>query len=466
MQKTTLSVLFPTDLGFKTKEIRFDGYPIKKTADTKLVVYELQNIPAIKPEDLAPASGFLPKLMMAVEKFNLEGVDGTAATWKEYGLWFSEKILKDTDDLSDDAKQKAKELVGAETDPIKKAKIIYKNVQSKTRYISVQVGIGGFKPMHDKEVDRLGYGDCKALTNYTKSLLAAVDVPSYNTELFGDRTKLDIMSDFASLQGNHVMLCIPNNSKNIFLECTNQTNPFGYQANFTDDRSVLILKPDGGEIVKTKQYTDQENTQISNGKFELDENGNITGSISIISEESQYGKKLLLEKLTANDKDKHYKEYWDNIGNLKIVATAYKNDKDKISFDETVTITAENYGKMNGNDMLVPINCYNHYSENLSRIRNRKTPFEIQRGFYDYDEIEVNFSKNLLVSYIPEKVEINNKYVEYKTEIIKKDDQKLIYKRSFLLKSGLFPKTEYESYRQTMDQIERNDNAKIILTKN
>ena len=57
-----------------------------------------------------------------------------------------------------------------ETDPIEKAKIVYKYMQEKTRYISVQVGIGGFKPMLAKDVDRLGYGDCKALSNYTKAL--------------------------------------------------------------------------------------------------------------------------------------------------------------------------------------------------------------------------------------------------------------------------------------------------------
>jgi hypothetical protein len=39
------------------------------------------------------------------------------------------------------------------------------------------------------DVDRLGYGDCKALTNYTKSTLAAVDVASYNVVLYGDSTK-------------------------------------------------------------------------------------------------------------------------------------------------------------------------------------------------------------------------------------------------------------------------------------
>jgi hypothetical protein len=55
-------------------------------------------------------------------------------------------------------------------EPIMKAKLIYDYVQQKSRYVSIQVGIGGWKPMDASDVDRLGYGDCKGLTNYTKAL--------------------------------------------------------------------------------------------------------------------------------------------------------------------------------------------------------------------------------------------------------------------------------------------------------
>jgi transglutaminase-like putative cysteine protease len=45
----------------------------------------------------------------------------------------------------------------------KKAKKIYQYLQNKTRYISVQIGIGGFQPVTAADVDRLGYGDCKGI---------------------------------------------------------------------------------------------------------------------------------------------------------------------------------------------------------------------------------------------------------------------------------------------------------------
>ncbi len=234
------------------------NFKIKTIADSPTQLqYEANNIVAEKYEDYTPATKVFPRVMMGLENFNLEGVDGTAKNWKEYGKWFSENILIGTTNLSEEAKAKIKTLVGTETDPIKKAKIVYKFVQEKSRYVSVQVGIGGFKPMLASDVDRLGYGDCKALSNYTRALLEVVGVPSYYTELYGDRDIRDIEADFFSIQGNHVILCVPHKDESIFLECTSQDDPFGFQANFTDDRDVVVMKPEGGEIIHTKKYHDK-----------------------------------------------------------------------------------------------------------------------------------------------------------------------------------------------------------------
>jgi hypothetical protein len=467
VEKSILNVYYPSNLGFKKKEFNFLNFQIKKTVDTSSQLsYAVENIVALKPEDMSPYfQNIYPKVIMGLELFNLEGVDGTAKNWKEYGQWFSEKILLGTDNLPEETISKIKNLIGSETDPIKKAKIVYNYVQNKSRYISVQVGIGGFKPMLANDVDRLSYGDCKALTNYTRALLSAVDVPSYYTELYGDSDKTDIESDFSSLQGNHVILAVPNKGDYIFLECTSQDNPFGYQANFTDDRNVVVIRPEGGEIVRTKNYEAKDNTQISKGNYSISEIGDFNGNLSIVSEGTQYGKKYYLEKLPPTENEAHYKSYWDNINNLKINKTSFSNDKEKIVFIENVQINAENYGAISGNKILFIVNAYNQYSGNLKKIRNRHNPFEIQRGFLDTDETNIVLPNGFIIEALPDNVELTTKYGIYKTEIIKKDGANLIYKRSFLLKKGLYPKEEYEEFRLFIEKIKRNDNSKIVITK-
>jgi hypothetical protein len=82
----------------------------------------------------------------------------------------------------------------------------------------VQVGIGGWKPMLAGDVDRLGYADCKGLSNYTKALLKEIGVESNYAVIYGGRDIKSMDNEFSSVEGNHVVLCIPNDEKYIWLE--------------------------------------------------------------------------------------------------------------------------------------------------------------------------------------------------------------------------------------------------------
>ncbi|WP_348799848.1 DUF3857 domain-containing protein [Flavobacterium adhaerens] len=467
VEKSILNVSYPSNLGFKHKEFNFSNFNIEKTTDnsTQLSLVATKII-AQREEAVSPSfSTLFPRVMMGLELFHLEGVDGNAKSWAEFGKWYNEKILTGTTDLPEVTKTKIKTLIGNETDPIKKAQIIYKYVQEKSRYVSIQVGIGGWKPMLASDVDHLGYGDCKALSNYTKALLNVVEVPSYNVVLYGSARKRDIETDFVSMQGNHMILAIPNKEKYVFLECTSQDDPFGYQGTFTDDRNVLVIKPDGGEIVRTSIYEDIANTQISKGNYSIAENGDFSGKVGITSEGIQYNQKFRNDKLSPTDMEKFYKEYWSTINNLKIRKITFKNDTDKVSFTENAEITAANYGNVTANKMIFALNAFNPLTESVKRIRNRKNPMEIQRGSIDIDEIEIALPTSFSIEFLPTNVEIKGKFGEYEAEFVKKDNNNIVYKRKFFLKKGLYTNKEYDEFRLFMEQISRNDNAKIILTK-
>ena len=468
VEKSVINVSYPAALGFKKKENHFEGFQIAKTTDSATSLsYTASNITARRYEDQSLTfSDIFPKLQLGLEVFHLEGVDGTAKNWKEFGQWYSDKVLSGTIEISEATKLKMKNLVGNEKDPIKKARIIYDYVQKKSRYVSIQVGIGGWKPMLASDVDRLGYGDCKALSNYTRALLSAVDVSSYNTVLFGDSRKRDIDGDFVSLQGNHMILSVPDGDNYVWLECTSQDNPFGYQANFTDDRDVLVMKPEGGEIVHTKSYINKENAQFSKSSYLLSETGNLSCITAIVSQGSQYGNKYRLEYDSPVDRDEHYKKYWAGINNLKIKKTQFFNDKDQIKFTENIELDAVNYGNLSGGKMMFAVNPLNQISGNIKRIRNRKTPFEISRGYFDEDEISITLPTGYQIESMPENFEISGKFGDYKTELIRKEDNKLTYNRIAYIKKGMYAGNEYEEYRLFMEKIARNDNAKIILVKN
>ena len=466
-EKSMMSITALPELGFKYKELNFSSkYDVKIEKSENTTTFVGSNLKALKYEELSPS--FLkvyPHVMMGLSLFHLEGIDGAATDWKEMGLWFSNSILAGTSELPESTIIKIKELVGSEKDPIEKAKIVYEFVQQKTRYVSIQEGIGGWRPMLAKDVDRLGYGDCKALSNYTKSLLDAVGVPSYYTRLYGDTTIKGVVPDFVSMQSNHVILAVPTETKMYWLECTSQTTPFGFQGTFTDHRNVLVLKPTGGEIIETQHYNPKDNVQSTNAKYQIDETGKINGTITISSKGTQYENKYLNKSKSAESLNTFYKDYFGYINNLKLNKVKFTDNKNTIEFTEDLEIEAANYAEANNGKLMFVINAFNNYQSTPKRYRTRENPFEISRGYYDQDEIEISIPVNYVVEAMPNAVEIKNKFGAYHMEIASKTNSTIIYKRTLLINEGLYESTEYDDYRLFKEQVAKNDNAKIVLTQ-
>jgi len=467
IQKSEFNISYPSNLGFKYKEYNIDNKNIIKTEKSNFVSFSVENIPAERYEDFAlSVNKTFPYVLFGLDNFYYEGYSGNTKSWSEFSSWYYNSLIKDTEELSKETQAKIKDLVGNETDPIKKAKIVYKYMQDKTRYVSIQLGIGGLKPMLVDDVDRLGYGDCKALSNYTRMLLKTVGVESFLTIIYGGREIIDFDKDFVSLsQGNHMILAIPSNDKMIFLECTSQVDPFGYQGRFTDDRYALLIKPEKGELIKTNEYNEKVSSQLLKGNYLINQEGNLSGNVIIKSKGIQYDDKFRLESLSKEKIDEHYKDYFSWINNLKMVKIKFQNDKDKIEFTEELQFSATGYGNKNGNSIMLPINVFNQSSNIPQRYRNRKNPIEISRGYYDEDEVEINLPNGFLLEAKPDNFTLDDKFGTYKMELIVVSPNKLIYKRSFLLKKGFYDKSEYENYRKFREQIAKIDNSKIVITK-
>lgn len=468
VEKSVLSMSYLPELGFKYKAFNFEGYSnISKQEGSNEIIFTANNIQPIKYEDYSPSyRSFMPHVLFGLTSFNLEGVEGTASDWKSFGTWMYSSLLKDTDEVSVETQNKIKVLVGNEKDPLKITKMVYKYVQDKTRYISIQLGIGGWKPMLAKDVDRLGYGDCKALSNYTRALLNTVGVPSYYTVIYGDTQRRDLHEDFVSMQGNHVILAVPIENKMYWLECTSQVTPFGFQGDFTDNRNALIVKPDGGEILKTHEYLADESSKRSIGNYSVNEQGAISGMITIKSKGIRYDEKYLNENKSVEDLDKYYKDYFRHINNLKVKKISLHNDKDNVEFSEELMVEATEYAKSNAGKLMFALNAYNPKTGMPQRYRTRNNPFEVERGSYDYDEVLINLPLGFTVEAKPDNLEVKDVFGYYKAEYVLVNDNQILYKRTLKANAGYYDKKEYENFRKFNEQIAKNDNAKIVLIKN
>ena len=412
-----------------------------------------------------PIHEVVPRVLFSLEKFHLSGVDGSAKNWQEFGSWMDASLLQGMTSLDDDTVAEIKSLVSEAKTDEDKARIIYDYVQRKTRYISVQIGIGGWKPSPAQEVHDLGYGDCKGLVNYTKALLEVAGVPSFYTVVFAGDEKRSLEKDFTSLQGSHVILAIPKDDDYTWLECTSQTIPFGFLGDFTDDRDVLVIKPEGGFIVHTPKYINDNNLQEIDGIYTIDVDGKLSGSARISSYGTQYDSRSGLIELEEKKQKRYYYNFFNSINNLKIDSINFINDRDKVNLQEKLVFTSKNYASKVGDDFTLTLNAFNRIGRMPKKEIERTGSFRIDRGYKDVDVVTINTPKEFKIQYLPEPIVLNTDFGKYVLNIELMNDNTLSYRRELNIKSGTFSKEEYKAYRQFLQSVAKYDNSKILLEK-
>jgi transglutaminase-like putative cysteine protease len=436
------------------------------TSEGKQLEWRTESLPALRPEPYSPAAeNAAVRVQIAPVTFEYEGIAGRFSDWKSYGQWAYDHMIKGRDQLPAPTVEKVKRLVAGIDSPREQVKKIYEFSQQKNRYISVQIGIGGLQPMKAEEVDRLGYGDCKALTNYTMALLKVAGIPAIYTEVHAGSRKKDYLLDFASaFQGNHAILCVPLPQDTIWLECTSREAPMGYLGTFTDDRKVLLCTENGGVIAQTRRYRPEQNRQIRTARFNLLAEGTLTGQIETRFEGTQYdNREGLLDKTPKEKAEALQKTY--PINNLEILKFDLVQQKtEKPATMEKLEIQAKAFASLNNNLLFVPINQLNREITVPKEVRNRRQKVHINRGFTDEDQIRFVLPAGFKPEYIPPAVTLRNEFGSFSARAELQGNE-LVYTRKLVLNQGEFAPETYEQLYTFLKKVADADQEKFVLIR-
>lgn len=274
VSETTYAVNYPTEMGLKFKEVNLLGEKSQTEANGLTTMTWTENDLPVQAKDLDSDDDH--RLLLAPVKFALDQYQGEMADWSQLAAWQYE-LNKGRDVLPEDFKSKVLAMVEGVEEPYEKVKILYSYLQKNFRYVSIQLGIGGWQTMTAADVIKYSYGDCKGLTNLMKAMLETAGVPANYTLVYAGSNADDIESDFPSNQFNHVILQVPTDADPIWLECTSNLHPAGFLGDFTRDRHVLVTKEGGGYLTKTPAYdTEEWNLIQSQSKVVIDAQGNAT----------------------------------------------------------------------------------------------------------------------------------------------------------------------------------------------
>jgi len=471
VEKSVLTFTCNPDFNIRYKETNMPtSVDIQHNKDATVYTWQVANLKAIKYEPYRPNNqDYLISIKIAPEQFSYYGINGSFNNWQQLGKWEYDNLVSTRQELPIGTKDHMVEITKDITDPKLKAKKIYEYVQTKTHYVSVQVGIGGVQPFLASEVDAQNYGDCKALVNYTQALLKAVNIESYYCVVEANHdgeAKVGFLPDFASMdQGNHIILCLPFKNDTTWCDCTNQTIPFGYLGSFTDDRYVLACTPNGGELLHTPKYTAHDNLELRKINLTINATGDINGNMLTDFKGITYPYREGIIMESGEERLKSIAALYA-INNINISRLDYTQNKGMNPVTtENMDFKAPEYGSVTGNKILFLLNPVNRITTTPKELRNRTSNVYISEGYTDEDEV----TYTLPAGYHPDanllNINIKKDFGTFKVSTVVIGDQ-LIYKRRLQVKDGTYPKDMYQEVVDFYQSVEDADSYNFTITKN
>lgn len=463
LEKTNLSITNNSGITVRTKT---NDKPLGKVSESKdgnVWKYSYQNIPAINHEDLSPSLDFLiPNVEFSPEKFSLAGKQGDLTDWNSFGKWYFNDLINPVSQITPEisAEVAALNLSGTTSE---KVKILYQYMQNKTRYVLIAMGIGGWQPMPASEVSKKGYGDCKALTNYMRTLLQAAGIPSYYAVIYNDDSVISFDKDFPKLSGNHVILMVPTEKSPIWLENTSQRIAFNHLSYSSHNRNVLAVDESGIKIIDTPVYKPEESKEVLVAKVQLAEDGTITSDANFEFTGGQYDTNLGLFSLKNDEVQEALKNRHYNLQLDKIEIKNLLNNRDDVKISYDLNLKAKSFSKKLGNDLFFPVMPF-YQAVSFTTNTERKLPFETAFPFQDDYEIEFTAPIGYRFSDLPDASEFATEFGAYSLQY-KMNGEKLMVRRILTIKKGLYPKEKFKDYVDFRKKTASKDNTKILISK-
>lgn len=463
LQKSEMTLTNNSGIKIRTKISETPLAKLKISENGNTSTYAYENVPALKAEELAPTIDYLvPRIEFSPEKFTLEGKQGDLSDWNSFGKWYYNQLINPVSKITPEisAEISGLNLQGSTAD---KVKTIYQYMQGKTRYVLISMGIGGWQPMPASEVSKKGYGDCKALTNYMRTLLVAAGIPSYYAVIYSDESVRNFDRDFPKLSGNHVVLMVPTEDGEIWLENTSQKIAFNHLSYSSYNRNVLGVNENGIKIIDTPVYRPEQSKEKLTAKIILKEDGGFDSEAKMEFTGGQYDQNLRLFSLKNDEvqeamKNRHYHLKFSslNIKNLN-------NDKDhgKITYDLNMEVNG--FSKKIGNDLFFQAMPF-YQTTMYSGTDERKLPLEISFPFQNDYEIEFEIPAGYRLSEVPKSSDFSSEFGSYSISFDLKDN-KLMVRRILTIKKGNYPKEKYKEYVAFRKKTAGNDNVKVLITK-
>jgi tetratricopeptide (TPR) repeat protein len=383
--------------------------------------------------------------------------------WQDiYEWWWG--LARDKIEADSAIKAKVAELTSGLSSTEDKARAIYNFCAQKIRYVAVEYGRAGYEPHPAADVFRNKYGDCKDQVILLVTMFKEVGISAWPV-LIPTKDFYNLNPDFPGVFFNHCIALVSLNGRDVFLDPTAETCPFGDLPAGDQLRRVLVSKEDNYQILETPLFPAGHNFLRQQLEMKVSKDGSIQAERVIYSggiyEQGQ--------------------RYWLLFTPPELVSEALKQKIQEISIGATLDkYTVDNLSDLNkplvlrfsfyGPEYLMlagPLEIMPQLALlDFSLTAKDKRVFPIQFQVLEIKETIyiIELPPGVKVKYFPQSLKAQNQWMDLEVQYGLKNNKIYCYQKTQLKKISI-SESEYPDFKKFYEAFSRKMKQRVILER-
>ncbi len=433
---------------------------------------DLRNVPA-RPAWEALVS------RMTVLWGNAEAL-GNDKQWQSLGQWTTQ-LESDRPVPSPEITAQTEQLIAHAPDFYAKLVAITSYIQKNIRYFVVMRGIGGLQANHAADIFRNRYGDCKDKTTLLISMLQVAGIKAFYVPVDDRRGVVD--PKVPSLVGNHMITAIQlppdvkdprlmavvnaaDGNRYLIFDPTDERTPVGNLPSEEQGGYGLLAAGASSQIVQLPVLDPAANGTDASGKFTLDADGTLSGSV----ETSHFGPEGADMRLFLKHNDqKERRDEWETMVARDLPGVVLDSfaiqEPDALSkpLEFHFKVTARQYAHQAGPLLLVRPRVLGSMSMRFDD-KPRKVPIDLDATGRWHDSYDITLPSGYVVDETPDPVDVDMDFASYHGSATAKGNV-LHYEMVYTVRQVQIPADRAADFRKLESAILSDEKGTAVLKK-
>jgi Domain of Unknown Function with PDB structure (DUF3857) len=448
------------------------------------MTWELAAIPAIDEEPLRPPLRALAGRL--VLRFRAARPDARSfAGWADIGAWY-EELSKACRTPEPAVQEKSRVLSAGAPETFSRLRAMAEFVQTKVRYVAIEIGIGGFKPHSAASILANLYGDCKDKATLLAALLEASGVSSYYLIVNTDKGTVGPDSPPSLYSFNHVVLAIrlpddvpgddlpavvrhPRLGRLLVFDPTSPYTPLGRLPYYLQGNAALLVAEGSGELLSLPYPAPESNLLERRGRFILAADGTLRGEI----EETRRGTladagRSALMEATDLERRKYFETFLANFfAGFSVQSDEVRNlHENACDLIFLYRFSVPNYAKAAGGMTVVRPRVVGDKREKLetSDGRPRRYAVDFAAVSEQRDEFTIELAEGFGIEGLPPAADIDAGFAVYRSRTEQRDGA-LVYSRAYRMLQPTLAASRHEEAVRFFRAMDADQRQSVLLKK-